>query len=118
MIKFRDSRESIVSELLLWRETPTQIAVKDTYELKVYPVTSLYNDGTINFDIPSQPKGLISNIDVISTIKVKNGDTALTVFGTVGGIFALWRLYRTITSKLDDQIHSYSIYPQFYPFSF
>ena len=68
-------------------------------------MTSLYKDGTINFDIPSQPKGLISNSDVISTIKVKNGDTALTIEDSVSVVNnfanALWEL---VGVKVGDRV--------------
>ena len=73
MMKFKESRDSITTELLLWREASTQVAVKETYELKIYPVSSLYNEGMINFDIPGQPMGMMSNIDIITTFKVKKG---------------------------------------------
>ena len=73
MMKFKESRYSITTELLLWREASTQVAVKETYKLKIYPVSSLYNEDMINFDIPGQPMGMMSNIDIITTFKVKKG---------------------------------------------
>ena len=73
MMKLKESRDSITTELLLRREASTQVAVKETYELKIYPVSSLYNEGIINFDIPGQPMGMMSNIDIITTFKVKKG---------------------------------------------
>lgn len=105
MIKYKDSPDSIVSELLLWRETPTQVTIKDTFNVKVHPVTSLYNDGTINFDIPSQPKGLISNVEIVTSFKVKKGDIALTAEDSVSiannFANALWEL---VDVKIGDRV--------------
>ena len=74
MLKFKESQESIASDLLLWQSRPTQISIKDTYELKIHPVSSIFNEGPIHFDISGQPKGMISNIDIVTTFKVKKGD--------------------------------------------
>lgn len=74
MMKFKESRDSIASELLLWRETPTQIAIQDTFELMVHPVSSIYNDGQINFDIPNQPKAMMSGIDIVTKFRIMKGN--------------------------------------------
>ena len=66
MSKFINSQESIDSSLLLWQENTTQVAIEDTFELKVHPVTSNLNEGTINFDLPPQPKGMLSNVEIIN----------------------------------------------------
>ena len=77
MMKFKDSRDSVNSELLLWKESTTQVSVKDVFDLKVHPISSVYNEGSIHFDIPSQSRGMLSNIDIISTFKVMNGTSKL-----------------------------------------
>ena len=105
MMKFKDSRNSITSEILLWRELATQVAVKDIYEQKVHPISSLYNDGAINFDIPPQPKGMLSNIEIISTFKVRKGVTNLTADNhciVVNNIAnAMWEL---VDIKVSDRV--------------
>ena len=77
MMKFKDSRDSVNSELLLWKESTTQVSVKDVFDLKVHPISSVYNEGSIHFDIPSQSRGMLSNIDIISTFKVMKGTSKL-----------------------------------------
>ena len=77
MMKFKDSRDSVSSELLLWKESTTQVSVKSVYDLKVHPISSLYNEGSIHFDLPPQSRGMLSNIDIVSTFKVKKGATDL-----------------------------------------
>ena len=73
LMKFKESRDSIASDLLLWRETPTQIAIENTFELTVNPISSIYNDGQINFDIPIQARAMISGIDIITSFRVMKG---------------------------------------------
>ena len=74
MLKFKESKESVASDLLLWQSRPTQVSIKDTYELKIHPVTSIFNEGPIHFEIKGEPRGMISNIDIVTTFKVKKGD--------------------------------------------
>lgn len=76
-LKFKESRESVASPMMLWGETPTQISIEDVYDIKVYPVTTIINEGAINFDIPSQPKGMLANIDIVTKFKVKKGEANL-----------------------------------------
>ena len=64
MLKFKESKESVASDLLLWQSRPTQVSIKDTYELKIHPVTSIFNEGPIHFEIKGEPRGMISNIDI------------------------------------------------------
>ena len=74
MAKFVNSGDSISSSLLLWNDVPTQTSIEETYQLKVWPATNLLNDGPIQFIIPPQPKGLLSDIHIISKLKIqKNG---------------------------------------------
>ena len=77
-MKFKDSRDSVSSELLLWKESTTQVSVKSVYDLKVHPISSLYNEGAINFSLPPQSRGMLSNIDIVSTFRVKKGSENLT----------------------------------------
>jgi hypothetical protein len=75
MAKFVNSNDAISSSLLLWNEPSTQLAIEETYNLKVYPVTSLLNDNPCNFVIPSQPRGLLNDIHIVTKFKIqKNGE--------------------------------------------
>lgn len=77
MMKYKNTRDSISTELLLWREPSTQISVKDVYSIKVHPTSTLYNESTINFNIPPQMKGMMTNIDIITKFKIKKGNSNL-----------------------------------------
>ena len=107
MSKFINSEESIDSSLLLWQENTTQVAIEDIYDLKVYPVSSLFNEGAINFDLPPQPKGLLSNVDVITTFSIKYGTNTNKVgssdqVSVVNNIAnSLWTL---VDVKIDDRV--------------
>ena len=59
MSKFANSKESVLSNLILWHNPPTQIGTRETYDMKVWPITNVYNDGPINFVIPEQSKGML-----------------------------------------------------------
>ena len=75
MAKFVNSSESISSSLLLWNDRPTQVSIEETYDLKVWPVTNLLNDGPINFNIPPQPRGLLTDVHIVTKLKIqKNGE--------------------------------------------
>ena len=75
MAKFVNSSNSIPSSLLLWDDIPTQTSIEDTYDLKVWPVTSILSGGPLNFNIPPQPKGLLSDIQIVTKLKVQlNGE--------------------------------------------
>ena len=75
MAKFVNSSESISSSLLLWNDRSTQVSIEETYDLKVWPVTNLYNEGPINFNLPPQPKGLLTDIHIVTKLKIqKNGE--------------------------------------------
>ena len=52
MSKFVNSKESVLSNLILWHNPLTQIGTKEIYGMKVWPITNVYNDGPINFVIP------------------------------------------------------------------
>ena len=74
MARFVNSSDSISSSLLLWNDRPTQVSIEETYDLKVWPVTNLLNEGPINFNLPPQPKGLLSDLHVVTKFKLmKNG---------------------------------------------
>lgn len=71
MTKFINSRESFSSSLSLWNDRPTQVAVQEAYDLKVWPVTNILNEGPINFVIPPQPKGMVDDVHIITKFKVE-----------------------------------------------
>ena len=71
MAKFINSSESISSSLLLWNDLPTQVSIEETYDLKVWPVTNLYNESPLKFNIPPQPKGLLNDIHIVTKLKIQ-----------------------------------------------
>ena len=100
MLKFKDSTSSIISELLLWQKTPTQTAVRDTYEIRVHPTASSYEEGLLNFEIPPQSRAMMSNIEIVSSFRVKKGTANLedndqcTIVNSIAG--SLWSLVDVI----------------------
>ena len=71
MTKFINSRESFSTSLSLWNDRPTQVAVQEAYDLKVWPVTNILNEGPINFVIPPQPKGMVDDVHIITKFKLE-----------------------------------------------
>ena len=97
MSKFINSKESIISPLLLWQEVPTQVSVEGTYDLKIWPITNIYNDGPINFNLPPQPNGMLTNIDVVTRFSIWNNGQPMNDFHKNLSIInnfsnALWEL--------------------------
>ena len=79
MLKIRGSQDAISNDLLLWSGVKTQVSIQEVYALKVHPVSSQLNEGgMIHFDIPSQMKGMLSKVEIITSFKVKKGDNNLT----------------------------------------
>ena len=74
-----NSTSSIPSSLLLWDDIPTQTSIEETYDLKVWPVTSLLSGGPLHFNIPPQPKGLLSDIHIVTQLKVQQNGQDITV---------------------------------------
>lgn len=118
MMKFVGSSESVVNNILLWQGKSTQVAIKDTYEIKVHPTSSIHNDQpTIHFDIPPQPRGMISDIDIVTTFSVKNGDKTLTtddqcsIINNFGN--SLWEL---VDVKVADRVDIMQIMKNSYAF--
>ena len=70
MSKFINSREATTSNLLLWSEKPTQVSIQETYNIKVWPATHIFNDGPINLTIPPQPNGMLHSVDVVTKFKI------------------------------------------------
>ena len=106
MAKFVNSEESISSSLLLWNDKPTQISIQETYNLKVWPITNILNEGPINFNIPSQLKGMMTDINVVTKLKIQNGGVnitetqkSLSVVNNYGN--SLWGL---VDVKVDDRV--------------
>ena len=103
MTKFIESGESIDSSLLLWQQNQTQIAIEDVYDLKVYPVSSIFNEGAINFDLPPQPKGLLSNVEIITTFCIKHGTNTEKV-GTTDQVSIINNISNSIWGLVDVKI--------------
>lgn len=79
MAKFVNSEDSIPNSLMLWSSRPTQVSIENTYNLKVWPVTSHYNnDGPINFNIPPQSKGMLDEIYIVTKVKIQKNGQDLT----------------------------------------
>ena len=79
MARFVNSNSSIPSSLLLWNDRPTQVSIEETYDLKVWPVTNLLNEGPINFSLPIQMNGLLTDVHIITKFKIqKNGEDITT----------------------------------------
>ena len=79
MAKFINSSESITSSMLLWNDVPTQVSIQETYDIKAWPITNILNEGPINFQIPSQPKGLMTDVFIITKLKIlENGQEMST----------------------------------------
>lgn len=75
MARFMNSTDSISASLLLWNDRPTQVSIEETYDLKIWPVTNLLNEGPINFNLPPQPKGLLTDLHVVTKFKLqKDGE--------------------------------------------
>ena len=105
MSKFINSRESIDSSLLLWQEQQTQVAIEEVYDVMVHPISSILNEGSINFDLPPQPKGLLTNVEVVTIFNIKNGGNKLGSTDQVSIINnianSMWAL---LNVKIDDRV--------------
>ena len=106
MSKFINSKDAIASPLLLWQEVPTQVSIEETYDLKVWPVTNIFNEGPINFVIPPQAKGMLTSVDIVTKVKIEHETAADgTRYMSLGIInnFAnsLWEL---VEVRLDDRV--------------
>ena len=78
MEKFINSPEAISSSLLLWSDKPTQIAIENCYDIKVWPVTNILNSGPLHFNLPPQPKGFMSDLFVVTKLKLQKDNDDLT----------------------------------------
>jgi len=78
MAKFVNSSESITSDLLLWNSTPTQVSVDETYNIKVWPITNILNDGPIQFIIPVQPRGMMKDVYISVKFKIQKDGHDMT----------------------------------------
>ena len=105
MTKFIKSKESISSSLLLWDERPTEVSIEETYDLKVWPVTNILNEGPINFVIPPQPKGMLSDIHICTKLKIqdKGVDFTQREYLSVVNNFAN-SLWGQVDVQVDDRI--------------
>ena len=73
MSKFTNSKESVSSNLILWHGRQTQVGIRETYDMKVWPITNVYNDGPINFVIPEQSKGMLRDVHIVTKVKLRRG---------------------------------------------
>ena len=106
MAKFINSQNAIPTDLLLWNERPTQVSIQETYNIKVWPITNILNDGPINFNVPSQPKGMMTDINVVTKFKIQDNGQDLTVsqseFSVVNNFAnSLWSL---VNVTVDDRV--------------
>ena len=77
MSKFVNSNECIDQKQLLWEHRDTQVGILNTYELRVFPKTNLFNESSaIDFSIPPQPKGQLTDLDIVTKFKVTKADGA------------------------------------------
>ena len=77
MSKFTNSKESVSSNLILWHGRQTQVGIRETYDMKVWPITNVYNDGPINFVIPEQSKGMLKDVHIVTKVKLRRGGVDL-----------------------------------------
>ena len=106
MAKFVNSQNAIPTDLLLWNERPTQVSIQETYNIKVWPITNILNDGPINFNVPAQPKGMMTDINIVTKFKVQKDGQDMTAAERNLSIVnnfanALWGL---VDVKVDDRL--------------
>ena len=77
MFKFKDTADSISSQFLLYKQKTTNTSQKDQYTIDVNPSNSILSDGVITFNIPSQSKGMLSEVEIVTKFKIKKGDADL-----------------------------------------
>ena len=71
MSKFKNSKESVSSDLYLWNDRPTQVAIRDTYSMKIWPITNIFNDGPVHFKVPEQTKGMLRDLEIVTKLKIR-----------------------------------------------
>ena len=106
MSKFINSKDAIASPLLLWQELPTQVSIEETYDLKVWPVTNIFNEGPINFVIPPQPNGMLTSVDIVTKVIIKyktaTDEMRYMSLGIINNFAnSLWEL---VEVRLDDRV--------------
>ena len=106
MAKFINSQNAIPTDLLLWNERPTQVSIQEKYNIKVWPITNILNDGPINFNVPPQPKGMLTDINIVTRFKIQKDGHDMTVWQKNLSIVnnfanALWGL---VDVKVDDRL--------------
>ena len=106
MAKFVNSQNAIPTDLLLWNELPTQVSIQEKYNIKVWPITNILNDGPINFNVPPQPKGMLTDINIVTKFKIQKDGHDMTVpqkgLSIVNNFAnALWGL---VDVKVDDRL--------------
>ena len=118
MAKFLNSNESISTSLLLWNDISTQVSIEETFEMDIWPITGNLNDGPINFQIPPQPKGMLTDIYIITKLKIqKDGNDlnfrhdSLSVVNNFGN--SIWG---QVDIQLDDRIDIMQSMKNAYPY--
>ena len=118
MAKFVNSSDSISSSLLLWNDIPTQVGIEETYGMDIWPITGNLNDGPINFQIPPQPKGMLTDIHIITKVKIQNDGedlvfrhNSLSVVNNFGN--SIWG---QVDIQLDDRIDITQSMKNAYPY--
>lgn len=79
MSKFINSQAVTISPLLLWEEKPTQVSVQETYNLDIWPVSSILGEGPITFSIPPQSHGMLFSVDIITRVQLVNDDEGFNI---------------------------------------
>ena len=118
MAQFVNSSESISSSLLLWNDVPTQVSIEETYGMDIWPITGNLNDGPINFKVPPQPNGMMTDIHIITKLKIqKDGqdlmfrNDSLSVVNNFGN--SIWG---QVDIQLDDRIDITQSMKNAYPY--
>ena len=110
MLKFKDTPDSISSQFLIFKHKATNTSQKDQYTIDVNPANSILSDGVITFNIPSQSKGMLSEVEVVTKFKVKKGGVDLvatdkcSVINNIAN--ALWELVEVQVGERVDLMQS------------
>ena len=106
MSKFVDSKESVLSNLMLWANLTTQVGIKEKYDTTDWPTNGDYNNGPINFNLPEQAKSFLDDIVIVTKLRLKCNDLILTErkrYVSVIKIFAN-SLWEHVDIQFDDRV--------------
>ena len=105
MAKFVTSNISTLDPLRLHKDRLTQVSVKETYDIKVWPVSNISNEGPIHIVVPPQPKGMLYEVYLTTKVKLqKDGADIVEPCKDVSVVnnFAN-SLWRQVDVQLDDR---------------